>query len=180
MMLLKLVTAVAAVSATAYADPVELRERPDHITEATIIVDATPSEVYAFVTDYASWPRFLTDVGDVKVEKADREHGVVRFHSQALGRTVTIAFTNTPDRELRFKGISGPPGGRASGTYLLEPIDGGQRTRVRAAFYLDVVGPGALFVSNAKLKRMRHAKLRADLSDVLRAFPHREVVQPQV
>lgn len=84
-----------------------------------------------------------------------------------------IAFTNLPDREVRFKGIKGPPGGRSAGTYLLEPIDGGQRTRIRAAFYLDVRGPAALVVSDSTLKRMRHAKLRADLGDVLRAFPPR-------
>lgn len=179
-MLLKLVTVMAAVSATAYADRVELTERGGNITDASIIVDATPQEVYALVTDYARWPQLFSDVRGVRVERAGRETALVRFHSMAFNDEVTLEFSNDPDRALRFKGVKGPPGGRASGTVLLEPIDGGQRTRVRAALYVDVVGSAGWFVSDSRIKRMRHAKLRADLRDVLRAFPHRVVAQPQV
>lgn len=175
--------AVAAVTAVASdanaADPFTLVDKPNHVTEATLTIDASPAEVYGLVTDYANWPRLLSDVRGVKVERPGRESAVVRFKSAAFGRTVTVEFANEANHIIRFKGIKGPPGGVARGTYLMEPIDGGQRTRVTATLYLDIVGPASLFVSDAKIKRMRHAKLRSDLSDVLRAFPHREIDWPQ-
>jgi len=143
-----------------------LHERPHHTTEATITVDASPAEIYAVVTDYASWTNFLSDVSAVKVERGGRRDARVRFHSHAIDHTVTVQFDNVPDRVIRFTGVEGPPGGRASGSYLLEPIDGGRRTRVTASLYLDVVGLGSLFVSDAKLRGVREAKLRADLTDL--------------
>jgi hypothetical protein len=85
-----------------------------------------------------------------------------------LEHEVTVQFDNDPGRAVRFKGVDGPPGGRASGTYLLEPLDGGARTRVVASLYLDVVGVPSLFVSDSKIKHMREAKLRADMTDVAR------------
>jgi hypothetical protein len=179
---------LAAVAALTAAAPTQagnaaaftLVDRPGNVTEATMTLDASPAEVYALVTDYANWPRVLSsDVRSVKVERPGRESARVHFTSAAFGRAVTVQFSNEANHFLRFKGVKGPPGGVAAGTYLLEPLDGGQRTKVTATLYLDVKGPAALFVSDAKIKRMRHAKLQADLSDVLRAFPHREIDWPQ-
>jgi len=150
-----------------------LREAPHHTTEGTITVDATPAEVYALVTDYAGWPSVLSDVTSVKVERGGRRDARVRFHSRALDHTVTIQFDNQPDRVVRFVGVEGPPGGRARGAYVLEPLDGGRRTKVTASLYLDVVGIGSLFVSDAKLRGAREAKLRADLNDVARRLTRR-------
>lgn len=176
--------AVAAVAVSApaahAADPFTLVDKGDHVSQATITIDASPAEVYALVTDYGNWPRILSsDVRSVKVERPGRESARVQFKSAAFGRTVTVEFANEANHILRFEGVKGPPGGVAKGTYLLEPIDGGQRTRVTATLYLDILGPASLFVSDAKIQRMRHAKLRSDLSDVLRAFPHREIDWPQ-
>lgn len=147
---------------------IALREAPHHTTEATITVDASPAEIYALVTDYAGWTSFLGDVSGVKVERGGRRDARVRFHSRALDHTVTVQFDNEPDRRIHFIGVEGPPGGHASGTYVLEPVDGGRRTRITASLYLDVTGIGSLFVSDAKLRELRHAKLRADLEDVVR------------
>lgn len=176
--------AVAALTATASsnATPVAaftLIDKPGSVTEATVTLDASPAEVYGLVTDYANWPRTLSDVRAVKVVRPGRESARVQFTSAAFGRTVTVEFANEANHILRFKGIKGPPGGVAAGTYLLEPVAGGQRTKVTATLYLDVKGPPALFISDAKIKRMRHAKLQSDIRDVLRAFPHREIDWPQ-
>jgi hypothetical protein len=123
--------------------------------------------VYALVTDYARWPALFSDVRQVTVERGTRDHARVRFRSKILDHEVTVQFDNELDRAIRFVGVEGPPGGRASGTYLLEPIDGGRRTRVTASLYLEVVGVPSLFVGDAKVRTMREAKLRADLTDVL-------------
>lgn len=170
----------AAPSSAGPAAPFTLVDKPGSVTEATMTLDASPAEVYALVTDYANWPRILhSDVRSVKVERPGRETARVHFESKSFGRGVTVQFANEANHILRFKGVKGPPGGVAAGTYLLEPINGGQRTKVTATLYLDVKGPASLFISDAKIKRMRHAKLQADLSDVLRAFPHREIEWPQ-
>lgn len=152
---------------------VTLHEAPHHTTEATITVDAPPAEVYALITDYAGWSTFSTDATEIKVERADRRNGRVRFHSRAIDHTVTVQFDNEQDHIIKFVGIEGPPGGRASGSYILEPVDGGQRTKITASLYLDVVGVTGIFVSDSKIRGMRQAKLRSDLNDLLQRFASR-------
>jgi uncharacterized membrane protein len=147
---------------------ISLATRPGHITEATVVVDAPPAQVYALVTDYARWPSILSDVRSVKVERGGRNDARVRFRSHALENEVTVQFNNVPGHAIRFKGVKGPPGGRASGSYVLEPVEGGRRTRVVASLYMDVVGVPSVFVSDSKIARMREAKLRADLTDLVR------------
>ncbi len=152
---------------------IALREVPGQTTEATLTVDASPAEIYALVTDYAGWTSFLGDVSSVKVERGGRRDARVRFHSRAIAHTVTVQFDNEPDRVIRFVGVEGPPGGRASGTYVLDPIDGGRRTKITASLHLEIVGIGQLFVSDAKLRSIRQAKLRADLDDLARRLTPR-------
>ena len=45
-----------------------LAEANDHTTEASVVIDAPPDQVYAFVTSYASWPSILSDVTYARVE----------------------------------------------------------------------------------------------------------------
>lgn len=153
---------------------ISLQEMPGHTTEATLEVDAPPAVVYALVTDYARWPQLLGDVRSVKVERGGPRDARVRFRSEVLDHTVTVQFDNDPGRAIKFVGVEGPPGGRARGSYVLEPIDNGHRTRVHASFYLDVVGAAGVFVSDSKLRHMREAKLRADLTDVAGAAARQE------
>lgn len=162
--------ATLAIATAAHADVVALREAPDHTTETTVIVDAPSDEVYALVTDYARWPGVFSDVLSVKVLRGGREDAVVRMKSRAFGRTVTVQFENLAGRVIRFRGIEGPPGGKARGEYVLIPIDDGKRTRVEARLYMDVGGPARLFVSKREVTVMRQAKLSADLNDVLAWF----------
>jgi carbon monoxide dehydrogenase subunit G len=159
---------VSVVAAQADAGPISLVERPGHITEATVTVDASPAEVYSLVTDYANWRQIFTDVESVSVKSGDREGAEVRFKSRTIDYTVTVKFDNVPNQAIRFRGIKGPPGGKARGEYILTPLDGGARTQVTARFFLDVDGPAALFVREKKLRGIRRAKLTADLTDAQR------------
>jgi uncharacterized protein YndB with AHSA1/START domain len=158
------------VAATSYAEPVALTEKPDHVTEATVTVDAPPDAVYRAVTDYAHWPSLLGDVMSARVESGGRDDARLRFRSRVLEHEVTVVFTNVPDQRIAFRGVEGPPGGRASGTYTLTPIDHGTRTRVTADLYLDVVGVAGWVVRNNKVRTMRRAKLQRDLTDVAGYF----------
>ncbi len=172
--------AAMAIATDAHAEAITLAEQRNHVTQAVVTIDATPAEIYQLVTDYARWPSMLSDVRSVRVEQGGRRDGRVRFRSRALENQVTILFDNVPDRLIRFKGIKGPPGGRASGQYRLEPISGpgGIRTRVTASLYLDVVGLPGLFVSDAKIQAMRRLKLERDLTDVVRWFSARKPPRP--
>ena len=165
--------AAVVLAAPASADPIEMSEQPHHVTTATITIDAPPAQIYALATDYAHWQANLTDVRSVKVERGGRDDARVRFRSRALQHEVVVQFDNVADHEIRFRGVEGPPGGRASGTYFLEPLDGGRRTRIVASLYLEVVGLPGWFVSDSKLRGLREAKLRADLTDLARAFAQR-------
>lgn len=158
------------LASEAHADLL-MTEKGGHVTEGIVTIDASPSAVYALVTDYAQWRAVFSDVLSVTVKSGGPRDATVRFKSRALDQTVTVKFDNTIDRQISFIGIKGPPGGRASGTYVLTPVDGGRRTRIHARLYMDAVGLAALFVSDSKIRKMRQAKLRADLTDVMRRFP---------
>lgn len=163
--------AAIAVASDARADQLTLTEKPEHVTEGMVTVDATPSEIYEVVTDYAHWRTVFSDVLSVTVKSDGRRDAKVRFKSRALEHTVTVVFDNTPGQLISFRGVEGPPGGRASGSYQLTPVDGGQRTLVHARLYMNVVGVPGLFISDSKIRKMRQAKVRADMTDVMRRFP---------
>lgn len=159
-----------AIAADAHADGVSLSEQPNHVTEAVIVVDASPAQIYALVTDYAHWPQILSDVTSVKVEAGGRRDAKIRFRSKALEHEVAVKFDNVDDREVRFHSVDAPPGARATGTYILEPIDNGTRTQITARFYMNVVGIAGVFVRAKTLRSMRQNKLRADMRDVAARF----------
>ncbi len=152
------------------ADPIAMQEKPGHVTTATVVVDASPAEIYAAVTDYVHWPTLFSDVRAAKVEGGGVRDARVRFTSHVLEHEVVVKFDNIPDQQIRYIGIEGPRGGRASGSYVFEPIEGGKRTKVTATMYLDVVGVIGAFVSDNKTKSMREGKLKADINDVVHHF----------
>jgi hypothetical protein len=162
---------MSLVAAEARADTVQLAERPHHVTEARIVVDATPQQIYELVTSYASWPRVFSDIRSVHVDSGGREDAEVTFRSRSLrDQRVTVKFANEPGRAIRFRGIKGPPGGSAEGEYVMTPIDGGARTVVDAKLYMDVSGLPGLFVRDSTVRDMRRAKLQADLADIAAHF----------
>lgn len=163
---LRLAALAVLVSVPARAD-FTVVERGRNWSEAEIVVDATPAEIYALATNYERWREVFSDIKSVRIVGGDdRTNAKVQFDSRALEHEVTVQFDNVPNQALRFRGIKGPPGGRARGEYLLEPIDGGARTRIHAKLYMDVVGVAGVFVRDATLRRMRQAKLTRDLRDI--------------
>lgn len=158
------------IATQADAAVVQLAELPDHVTEGRVVIDATPDEVYKLVTDYARWPAILSDIRSVHVERGGPHDARVEFRSNAIGRSVTVQFENEPGHSISFRGVEGPPGGRASGHYALIALDDGKRTLVVARLYMDIVGAPSLFVRDKTVREMRRAKLEADLTDIARYF----------
>jgi uncharacterized membrane protein len=165
--------AALALAADAHGENVSLTEKPDDVTEATVLIDAPPAQIYELVTDYARWPQILSDVKSVKVEAGGRHDARIRFESVALEHDVTVKFDNIANREVRFRSVNLIPGAHASGAYVLQPMDGGTRTMVVATLYLHVGGLPRVFVSAKKAQAMRQSKLRADLGDVAAWFAPR-------
>jgi uncharacterized membrane protein len=147
-----------------------ITETSGTVSRGSITVDAPPGDVYALVTDYANWRRFLTDIVMVKVKAGSRRDAVVAMESRALEHEVTIAFDNEAGKAVRFKLVDGPPGARAKGEYVLVSLDEDRHTRIDAMLYMDVVGVVSVLVGDKKIRSMRQAKLRADLEDVARWF----------
>lgn len=156
------------VATPAFGEKLTVRERSADLTEATVVIDAPPRQVYELATNYPLWPALFTDIRSVKVESGTRERARVRFGSNAFDREITVQFDNVPDRAIRFLAISGAPGGKARGEYVLTPLDGGRRTRVTARLFVKIVGPAAMVVSKSEARSMRQRKLRADLTDTQR------------
>lgn len=159
---------LASGAGAARADEVPLVELGGAQTLGIVEVDAPPSTVYAVVTDYQGWTEVLTDIKSVALKSGGRADARVRFASRAMKHSVTVQFTNEPDVAIRFRLVDGPSGARARGEYLLEPTDGGRRTRIRATLYMDVVGVPAWFVRDSTVRGMRQRKLRTDLLDLSR------------
>lgn len=171
-----LALAILAVHASAAsADPPRVRVWPDTewaTTQGTALVDASPSVIYGAVTDYAAWRSLFDDVTWVALKRGTRRDAVVEFKSRAMGHTVTVQFDNEENRVIRFRLVDGPPGARARGEFVLEPV--GNRTLVRASLYMDVKGMAAWFVTDGRVTRMREAKLTNDLRDLARRWLARD------
>lgn len=149
---------------------IQLVERPGHITEARIVVDASPQQVYDALTDFPRWQSVFSDVLELEVRPGGRERAEVRFKSKALEHYVTVKFDNIPNQVIRFRNVKTPLGTRARGEYRLVPLDGGTRTQITAWVYLDVVGAPGLFVRDKTIRGYRRAKVTADTMDVKRRF----------
>ncbi|HEY1555863.1 MAG TPA: SRPBCC family protein [Kofleriaceae bacterium] len=164
--------ALAGAAPAVHADDVTIADEAHHVTSGTVTLDASPAEVYRAVTDYAHWRALLGDVLSVRVERGGPRDAKVWFRSRILGHEFALQFDNVADREIRFRAVEGPPGAHATGDYVLEPIDGGKRTRVTAHLYIDVSGVASIVYRDAKVRRMRRDKLEADLADTARHFEH--------
>lgn len=131
---------VAARAAPAAAEEATLTELGGARTQGVIEVDASPARVYALVTYYENWPNVLSDIKRVDVKSGPRDEAKVWFDSRAMKHGVTVQFDNDKDGVIRFRLVDGPRGARATGEYVLEGVDGGTRTRIRATLYMNVVG----------------------------------------
>lgn len=145
-------------------------EGEPHTTNGTVVLGAPPAAIFEAATAYADWKELFSDVRWVRVEPRSQGDAIVRFASRSLGRTMTIAFHNQDNRAVRFSLVKGPPGARARGEYLLEPLGHG-RTIVYATFYMRATGIGRLFIGDRQVRAMRQRKLRADLEDLAKRFP---------
>jgi uncharacterized protein YndB with AHSA1/START domain len=102
-----------------------------------------PEEVFAYVTDPARFAEWQRDVVGVRVEGAGRPGLGARFATTrrigGVERTMAQEVTELrPPRSWAVHGVDGPI--RPSATVTVEPLDGGDRSKV--TFALDFEGHG--------------------------------------
>ena len=124
--------------------------------ENTVIIDRPVSDVFAFVADGTTAPKWRSGVLDVTRESGDG--GVGSVYRQGvkgpMGRRIPADYEVTEfetDRLIAFKAIAGPF--RPTGRFLFEPADGGARVTFSLAG--ELTGMKKLLMSGAAAKTMR-------------------------
>lgn len=131
----------------------------------TVEIDVPPARVMTVLCDYAAYPRFLPDMEEATVLRAEESRWTVRFAVRIIRRLeYTLLLTREGDRRLAWSLVEGVFRAN-SGAWELEPLDGGTRTRATYALDLDI----GMFVPGS----VRKTLLEQNLPDTLAAFKAR-------
>lgn len=139
----------------------------DHATQRTII-DATPDECFAVVTDFERYPEWATDVKQVTVERRDDDGrgGDVLYRAAAMGRSTTYTlryyYGSNPLR-VAWKLVEGDLTRKLDGEYEFVPVEG-DRTEVVYHLEADLAVPMPGFVKRRAESRI----IRTALEDLRR------------
>jgi uncharacterized protein YndB with AHSA1/START domain len=111
--------------------------------ESQIDIDVPPQDVFAYMTDPTHFPEWQRDVVAVRMNEGARGTPGDRFTTTRwIGgrqRTMTQEITEV-DRPRRWsaRGVDGPV--RPHATTVIESLDGGRRSRVRAELDFEASG----------------------------------------
>jgi uncharacterized protein YndB with AHSA1/START domain len=115
----------------------------------SIDISRPPEDVFAYATDFASFPEWQGGVlsaraeGDDPLTVGSRAVVTRRIGLRELPGTEEISELSPP-RSWAVRGVSGPLTALAKGT--IEPLDGGERSRVTIALEFEANGIGKLLV----------------------------------
>ncbi|MBN1334426.1 MAG: SRPBCC family protein [Deltaproteobacteria bacterium] len=100
-------------------------------------IDAPPARVMEVITDFPAYPRFLPEIEEAEVVSATPESWEVRFVLRLIRRMeYTLRLSRDEDRLLQWSLVAGIFRSN-DGSWELEPMDGGARTR--ATYAIDLV-----------------------------------------
>lgn len=129
-----------------------------------------PEDVFAYLSDVSRFPEWQENVIRASVEGDSMKQGARLTMTRKIGRrrqTFVNELTDyTPPRSQAFRGISGPI--RAAGKVTVDPLDGGERSRVNFELEFEGRGFGKLLVpfirkQAAKEVPTAHEKLKERL-----------------
>jgi uncharacterized protein YndB with AHSA1/START domain len=115
----------------------------------SIDISRRPEDVFAYATDFAHFPEWQGGVlsvrpeGDAPLAVGSRAVVTRRLGPRELPRTEEIAELNPP-QSWAVRGVGGPLTAIAQGT--IEPLDGGERSRITIAIEFEGHGLGKLLV----------------------------------
>ena len=126
----------------------------------TEIFNCTPEQFFAIVSDYESYPQFLSEVKKCKVIETKGDRKLVEFHvSMIKSFTYRMWMTEAPPKKISWALESGEPFKTSTGSWEL--ADEGGKTKatysVDATFKIFVPGPIAKSLINVSLPNMMKA-----------------------
>jgi uncharacterized protein YndB with AHSA1/START domain len=113
--------------------------RPQPSIVSAVEIDRPPDEVFAYATDPTRFAQWQKDVVGVRVDGASRFVTTRRMPGGERAMTQEITESVAP-RRWAARGIDGPV--RPSATITIEPLDGGNRSRVTFALDFEAHGIG--------------------------------------
>ena len=141
-----------------------------HIS-ATADISAPPARVLTILSDYRTAHPAILPPAFSRVTVLEGGVGagtVVEVEMKPLGRTRTFRLTVTEPEPGRVLAETDADGGMHT-TFTVDPLDGGQRSRVTIAS--DMAAPGGLFggVQRAMMRRYTENLYRAELALLAKA-----------
>lgn len=128
--------------------------------ERTVEIDVPPAALMKVITDFASYPRFLPELDEALVLLAEPRAWNVRFALRVIRRIeYTLRLVQESDTRLSWSLVEGAFKSN-DGSWDMEPIDGGTRTRATYAIDLDI----GMFVPGSVLKTLLEHNLPATLA----------------
>jgi hypothetical protein len=137
----------------------------------SIDISRRPQDVFSYATDFAHFPEWQGGVVSARPEGAaplgvgSRAVVTRRIGPRELPRTEEIAELNPP-RSWAVRGVGGPLIAIAKGT--IEPLDGGERSRVTIAIEFEGHGLGKLLIPLlSRQARKQLPKNEQELKEIL-------------
>ncbi len=139
------------------------------IAQRSIVIDVPPSVLMGVICDFGAYPRFLPDMEDATVLRSEPasspKRWTVRYAIRIIRRVeYTLDHVREGDTRLRWALVEGAFKSN-NGSWELEPLDGGARTRATYTLEIDL----GMFVPGSVLKTL----LEQNLPATLEAFKRR-------
>ena len=94
--------------------------------QTSLLMDVSPKEIYDVVTDFESYPDFLSDVKKVTVEKKGKTQ-IVNFEISVIKKiSYTLAFTMTPGKKVSWTFVKGDFFKDNTGSWEFKEVKKGQ------------------------------------------------------
>ncbi len=117
----------------------------------TIEIDAPPEAVFAVITDFPAYVDFLSEIHSTKVLEDDGVTAAVHYEVEVIKRvSYELKFTREAPYRLSWTLTSSSFMKSNNGSWELEPLDGGARTK--ATYTVDV--EPKMFVPKAVTKML--------------------------
>lgn len=130
------------------------------VAQRSIEIDVPPASLMGVICDFAAYPRFLPDMEEATVLRAEPDRWSVRYALRIIRRVeYTLDHVREGNTRLRWQLVEGAFKSN-SGSWELEPLDGGTRTRATYTLDIDL----GMFVPGSVLKTLLEHNLPATLA----------------
>ncbi|MDP2305385.1 MAG: SRPBCC family protein [Pseudomonadota bacterium] len=130
------------------------------VARLSIDIDVPPAALMRVICDFAAYPRFLPDMEEATVLRAEPARWTVRYAVRIIRRVeYTLDHVREGDTRLRWALVEGAFKSN-NGAWDLEPLDDGTRTRATYTLEIDL----GMFVPGSVVKTLLEQNLPATLA----------------